>query len=99
MIIENLIYNSYKAGAKNLNITITKDEKHIIIEFADDGVGLSNKIENSIDLFELGYSTTGGTGVGLSHAQKTIKQLGGTIEINESYKKGFSIIVRLNNEH
>lgn len=99
MVIENLIYNSYKARAKNLTINITKDENYIIIEFFDDGVGLSKKIENDIDIFELGYSTTGGTGIGLSHAKKTINKIGGTIEINDSYKKGFSIIVRLKNEH
>lgn len=99
MVIENFIYNSYKAGAKNLIINITKDKDFIDIEFNDDGVGLNKKIENADDIFGLGYSTTGGTGIGLSHAQKTIKQLGGNIEINESYKNGFSIIVRLNNEH
>lgn len=99
MVIENLIYNSYKATAKNLIINITQDNEYITIEFIDDGVGLNNKIENPSDIFGLGYSTTGGTGIGLSHAKKIITQLGGTIEIDETYKKGFSIIVRLKNEH
>ena len=99
MVVENLIYNAYKARASKLIININKTDDDIVIEFSDDGVGLSNKIENASDIFGLGYSTTGGTGIGLSHAQKIIRQLGGTIEINEAYKNGFSIIVRLKNEH
>ena len=99
MIIENFIYNSYKARAKNLVIAISKDEEYATIRFTDDGIGLNKSIENKDTIFELGYSTTDGTGVGLSHAKKTITNLGGTIEIDDSYKKGFSIIVRLKNEY
>lgn len=99
MIIENIIYNSYKARANNLNISISKDNEYVVIKFTDDGVGLNKSIENKDSVFELCYSTTGGTGIGLSHAKKVISNWGGTIEIDDSYKKGFSIIVRLKNEY
>lgn len=99
MIIENIIYNSYKARAKNLNIIITNDDYFVYIEFLDDGVGLNNKIEHTERIFELGFTTTNGTGVGLSHAKKTIEQWGGTIDIIDTLGKGFSIKVRLKDEH
>ena len=99
MIIENIVYNSYKANAKNLNIHIDSDKDFVIIEFQDDGVGLSNKIQDSQKVFELGFTTTGGTGVGLSYAKKTIEKWNGSINISENQKNGFSLIVRLKNEH
>lgn len=99
MIIENIIYNSYKARAKNLYIIISKDEKYIYIEFSDDGVGLNKKIENPEQVFELGFTTTNGTGVGLSHARRTIEQWNGTISVSDTKGNGFSIKMRLKNEY
>ena len=99
MIVENIIYNSYKARAKNLDITISKDQNFVNVEFKDDGVGLNNKIENPERIFELGFSTTNGTGVGLSHAKRTIEQWGGSINIIDTRNRGFSLKVRLKNEH
>lgn len=99
MIIENLIYNSYKAGAKHLNISIKKQSENIEIVFDDDGAGISSKIDNPNRIFELGYSTTDGTGIGLSHAKKVVSQLGGEIELKDSEYAGFAIVVRLKNEY
>lgn len=99
MIIENIIYNSYKARAKHLNIVISKDENFASIEFQDDGVGLSKKIEDSNRIFELGFTTTNGTGVGLSHAKRTIEQWGGTVTLIDTQNKGFTIQVRLKDEY
>lgn len=99
MIIEDIIYNSYKARAKNLDIIIGKDKDYISIEFRDDGIGLSKVVENMEQIFELGYTTTNGTGVGLSHAKKTIEQWGGTIEVVGSPNGGFILKMRLKNEY
>ena len=99
MIIENIIYNSFKARSQNLYINITAEDKWININFKDDGVGLSNKIAEPQRIFELGFSTTNGTGVGLAYAKKTIEQWGGSITLNETLKNGFEIKVRLKNEH
>ena len=99
MIIENVIYNSFKARSQNLYINIAAEGEWININFKDDGVGLSNKIAEPQRIFELGFSTTNGTGVGLAYAKKTIEQWGGTITLNETLKTGFEIKVRLKNEH
>ena len=99
MIIENIIYNSFKANAKNLYINIYGNCNDIFIVFKDDGVGLSVKIQDSNRIFELGYTTTNGTGVGLAYAKRTIKKWGGDIFLPDTQKDGFSIIVRLKDEH
>jgi len=99
MIIENIIYNSYKARAKNLNIDITNEESFVCINFCDDGIGLNKNIENPDQIFELGFSTTNGTGVGLAYAKKTIEQWDGNIHISKMNNDGFSLTVRLKNEH
>lgn len=99
MIIENIIYNSFKAQAKKIDISIDGNKDNVEIEFKDDGIGLSDKIENPERIFELGFTTTNGTGVGLAHAKKTIEKWNGSIYLSEKQKNGLSIIVRLKNEH
>lgn len=99
MIIENLIYNSYKARAKTLNISINNRNDYVFIKFSDDGVGISNEISNKENIFDLGFSTTGGTGVGLAYAKKTINSWGGDIYLSKYNDKGFSVEVKLKNEH
>ncbi|WP_428770518.1 sensor histidine kinase [Treponema sp. HNW] len=98
MILENIIYNSYKAQATELEISISKNRKYIDIEFLDDGVGLNRNIENPNRIFELGFSTTGGTGVGLSYAKKTVEYWGGKISVSPVENRGFLLQMRLPNE-
>ena len=99
MVIENLIYNSFKARAKNLYIEILQNDKDVNIVFDDDGIGISNKNIDTRKFFELGYSTTNGTGVGLYHAKITIEKIGGYIDLAATKHNGFAIEVRLKNEH
>ena len=63
----------------------------------ENGGFVSNLDSNRI--FELGYTTTNGTGVGLAYAKRTIKKWGGDIFLPDTQKDGFSIIVRLKDEH
>ncbi len=99
MIIENLIFNSYKANAKNLLITLTKENDGFVsIVFLDDGNGISDSVSDPNRLFELGFSTTNGTGVGLYFVNKTVEGWGGKTEIMNQCD-GFGLKVRIKYEY
>jgi signal transduction histidine kinase len=97
VLLDNLIDNAKKAGAKNFCITVKGiSEKEIEFSFADDGEKLSDTIVNSNDIFEKGFSTTNGSGLGLYHVADIIeKELKGTIKVNPNYLNGFELLVRL----
>jgi hypothetical protein len=83
-LIDNLISNSEKAGASKISFTFSKKKGTLLIEVADNGKKGIEK-ENLKKVFELGYTTTGGSGIGLYQAKDIIEKLSGEI-IAESTK-------------
>ena len=73
VIIDNLISNSQKAGAKNVLFEGTKmADGKLRLTVSDDGEGLNLRFRNTEDsIFELGVTTTDGSGIGL-HTVKTV---------------------------
>lgn len=80
--VENLITNSIKAHAKNLTISFCKNGNIKKIRFFDDGVGLSESINDINDIFRFGYTTTNGSGIGLFFAKSYIEDSGGILTAN-----------------
>jgi signal transduction histidine kinase len=95
IIIDNLLSNSQKANATVLYVSFKVIDDFFEIRFTDDGFGLSRNVQTTERIFESGYSTTGGTGIGLSTVAKYIKKIGGSIFCNEKYTQGFELIARL----
>ena len=95
ILIENIIYNSLKARAHNIIINVTGNDKETVISFIDDGVGINANITQIEKIFELGYTTTNGSGVGLAHVKKIIEDMGGTVAIDTNVKSGFKIDMRI----
>jgi signal transduction histidine kinase len=94
IIIDNLLNNSKKANAKNVNIIFIKDDD-LIIEYIDDGNGLHESIINPSDIFEIGITTTSGSGLGLHHIKESLQRMKkSTIEVNK-IDKGIKFIIRL----
>lgn len=83
-LIDNLISNSEKAGASRISFTFSKKKDNLLIEIADDGKKGIEK-ENLKKIFELGYTTTGGSGIGLYQAKDIVEKLKGEI-VAESTK-------------
>lgn len=82
MIFDNLISNAEKAGAKKIAIEIknSKDEDLIII-FSDDGKGIDlTQFKDVERIFELGVTTTEGSGIGLNHVKESLKKINGDIK-------------------
>lgn len=101
MLIDNLISNSYKAEARNVWINLELSGKNrLIISFKDDGKGLSKAIVNIQDCFDIGVTTTSGSGVGLYHVKEIVKGLGGSMRIldlktSNKERKGFEVRIVL----
>ncbi|KRB59662.1 ATP-binding protein [Flavobacterium sp. Root186] len=73
LIIDDLISNSEKAGAKIIQIDI---QNGLEILFSDDGKGLSNVfLDRPEKIFELGITTTDGSGIGLNSVRNALNQM------------------------
>lgn len=94
IIIDNIINNSKKAKASILNISFKIESKSINIIFKDNGKGLDSKIENIKDVFEKGFTTTKGSGLGLYHIQDIVNSMNGSIDLNVSEKMGVIVNIR-----
>lgn len=92
IIIDNIIQNSMKAGAKKVNISYLKNHDKFQIIFHDDGRGLEDYIDKE-QLFSFGYSTTSGMGIGLYHIKKMMNDMKGTVFVDNSVNNGFCIIL------
>ena len=81
MIFDNLISNAEKAGASQVEISIKNDkEGRLVIHFADNGQGLDEKFTaNTARIFDLGITTTDGSGIGLNHVKEGLKNINGDI--------------------
>jgi len=95
IIIDNIINNARKAKASKLSITFEIKENHIELLFIDNGVGLDKSIQNTEELFEKGFTTTKGSGLGLYHINKIITAMQGSINIIENTTKGITVQIGL----
>ena len=94
IIIDNLLNNSKKANAKNVNIIFRHDD-NLIIEYFDNGIGLDKSIINPSDIFEIGITTTSGSGLGLHHIKESLQRMNkSTIEVTK-LDIGIKFIIRL----
>lgn len=94
IIIDNLISNSRRAKAENIYISFLIDNNSIIISFADDGNGISKEISTKV--FEFGFTTTSGSGIGLYHIRKMLNEMGGDIKYNDENKELTEFKIKIN---
>ncbi|MFN7911935.1 MAG: sensor histidine kinase [Bacteroidota bacterium] len=89
VILDDLISNSEKATAKNILIEMSNPTSESLkIIFSDDGKGIPKKfLENPDQIFELGVTTTDGSGIGLNSVRTALKAFKGTINFIGNNKK------------
>jgi len=91
-LIDNFIQNSDKANANEISFSykIVNDKLEIFIK--DNGRGIeSSYIDN---IFDLGYTTTTGSGIGLFIVKNIIDKLGGEIKVVSQINVGTEFIIR-----
>jgi signal transduction histidine kinase len=77
ILIDNLISNAKKARAKNVTVILNINDGNFVVQFIDDGVGIQDDTFNLI--YNLGFTTTDGAGIGLYHVKEIVGKLKGTI--------------------
>jgi signal transduction histidine kinase len=93
-VIDNFISNSEKASANRIRFEFSKNKDSLIIAISDDGKkGIEQ--ENYSKIFELGYTTTGGSGIGLFQAKDIVEKMNGTINVESTKGIGTTFKIRL----
>jgi signal transduction histidine kinase len=96
IILDNLLSNAKKAGAKEVKVKIHKiapDSLEIL--FKDDGKGLSTQAKDIQDIFKKGFTTTTGSGLGLYHVSQILTSMNGTITAALTSDKGRGLEFRI----
>jgi len=92
ILIDNIINNAKKARSKNLNVRIAHQSKKLIVKFTDDGIGLDQDSLGKI--YDFGYTTTDGAGIGLFHVKEIVSSMKGTVNAeNNSETNGATFTI------
>jgi len=87
-ILHNVVLNATKAmestQLKKIHIIASINDELCEITVADTGAPIPE--ENLEQIFSYGFSTTGGTGIGLFHAKYACESIDGSIEVNTKCK-------------
>ncbi|MFV7425143.1 ATP-binding protein [Stenotrophomonas geniculata] len=96
VVIDNLINNSKKAGASELLVTMGMEAKDVLlISFADNGSGLDKGISDPSRIFEMGFTRTSGSGLGLYHVRQALGELNGSIAMDHAHEHGAKFDIRI----
>jgi signal transduction histidine kinase len=81
IVIDNLISNARRARASRIMFQVEPLGKSgLLMRVADNGIGLSPGVKPE-RIFEMGYTTTHGSGLGLYHVRQVLGEIGGSIEV------------------
>ncbi len=98
VVIENLVHNSSKSNAKARKIEFKSQvdgKNRLQIDVSDDGNGFSEHLKKDINsIFDIGVTTTDGSGLGLHHVKQVINEMGGSIEADGTYEDGAKLVIR-----
>lgn len=105
IIIDNLISNSKKALKAKQDISelnfqpkievsfVELNENQLEISFKDNGIGITK--ENSSKIFDFGFTTTEGSGLGLTHINELLQKIGGNIKVKSQPQDGAEFIITI----
>lgn len=95
IILDNLLSNSKKEqiGAKNVNIVFSHEGNDLLMEYIDDGKGIDSSIINENSIFEMGVTTTDGSGLGLYHIKELLAEMKSEILV-ERQPQGIKFLIR-----
>lgn len=95
IILDNLLSNSKKEqiGAKNVNIVFFQEGNDLLLEYIDDGKGIDSSIINENSIFEMGVTTTDGSGLGLYHIKELLAEMKSEILV-ERQPQGIKFLIR-----
>lgn len=84
IIVDNLISNAKSAKANRINFELKPTEKNgLLLRVSDNGRGFGKGVDTQ-RIFEMGYTTTKGSGLGLYHVRQVLDEIGGSIELENN---------------
>lgn len=95
ILLDNLISNAGKAQASDISFEVrqsSSSEIEIIVK--DNGSGLDPAITDTSRIFEKGFTTSTGSGLGLYHISQILDDLGGSISIDAT-SSGTQFTIRI----
>ncbi|MCW0183057.1 MAG: HAMP domain-containing histidine kinase, partial [Zavarzinia sp.] len=94
VIIDNFISNAKRAHASQISFYVGPLEKAgLQIRIKDNGRGIAKGIDRS-QIYEMGYTTTSGSGLGLYHVRQVLGGMNGSVELVDS-AGGAEFLIRL----
>jgi signal transduction histidine kinase len=99
--ILDIVENSIRANAKNVEIKLTEDEKEdlLILEIEDDGQGMNEEMKKQV--MSPFFTTKQGkkTGLGLSFLAQSAEESGGNLSVESSVGKGTKVTATFGLNH
>lgn len=97
ILLDNLISNSRKHKATKIEVNVVScNDSILVISFRDDGKGIPKK--NASHIFDIGFTTTDGSGLGLYHSYMIMSDMDSTITHNEESSDGAEFILTFNKQ-
>lgn len=92
-LIDNFVQNAEKAGAKRIVFEIGKIEDKLQLQIFNDGKPIPQ--EDVAHIFDLGFTTTDGSGIGLFTVKSLVERLKGNVSLDSNNENGvkFNIII------
>lgn len=95
IVIDNIINNAKKSRANNVRLELNTLEGDIFqMKFINDGIPILES--NMSKLYEIGFTTTDGSGIGLHHVAEIVKSMGAKISAtNNIEEKGVTFTIEI----
>lgn len=95
IVIDNLISNARRAKASSIQFEYgALGRSGLFLRATDNGRGFTKGVDPT-RIFEMGYSTTHGSGLGLYHVRQVLGEMNGSIELEESKPGHTSFIIKI----
>lgn len=96
-ILSNLLGNAIKFTSSRIDVTLSRDEKYVMLSVSDDGSGLKEEDAEKIfnPFYQAGNSGNTGFGIGLSLVKRLCECHGGDISVRTSPGNGSVFTARI----
>ena len=96
IVVDNLLSNARRANATRVKFELSPFERTgLQMRVHDNGRGMGPGVDRQ-HIFDMGYTTTQGSGLGLYHVRQVLGEMGGSIELEDSGAgRGTSFLIRV----
>jgi signal transduction histidine kinase len=96
IVIDNLISNAERANATEVVFDLSNsDKKTLLMTVTDNGRGISPSITDVGQIFELGFTRTSGSGIGMYHVRQVLGEMGGSISVDSAVRSGAKFDIKV----